>query len=61
MSIHFSEDDWSRIENHWESFWAGKLGRPIIWMEYYDPSVPKANDYRYFFPNNPTALSAKEI
>lgn len=30
MSIHFSADRWTRVQEAYSSFWAGKLDRPLI-------------------------------
>src|SRR5690606_18184436 len=32
-SLHFTDDDWARIERDWAAWWAGELPRPLVWIE----------------------------
>ncbi|MBN1943865.1 MAG: hypothetical protein JW849_11280 [Phycisphaerae bacterium] len=31
--IHFTPDDWARIQRDWGAFWAGELDRPMVFIE----------------------------
>jgi 5-methyltetrahydrofolate--homocysteine methyltransferase len=33
MNIHFTEQDWERLERNWVAWWAGDLERPMVIIE----------------------------
>lgn len=33
IDIHFTSEDWARIERDWGAFWAGELDRPMVMIE----------------------------
>lgn len=33
INVHFSEEDWQRIERDWSAWWAGELDRPMVVMD----------------------------
>jgi len=36
LELHFTDEDWARIERDWSAWWAGELERPLIVMPTYD-------------------------
>lgn len=39
LQIHFTENDWDRIERDWTAWWAGELDRPLAVVESWSPTV----------------------
>ena len=37
IDIHFTEEDWQRIERDWNAWWAGELERPLLTLEVTEP------------------------
>jgi len=37
FELHFSDDDWARIERDWTAWWAGELDRPMVLLETFNP------------------------
>lgn len=37
IDIHFTDDDWHRIEQDWNAWWAGELSRPLVVLETFTP------------------------
>jgi hypothetical protein len=33
LEVHFSEEDWDRIQRDWSAWWAGELRRPMVVIE----------------------------
>lgn len=33
ITLHFTEQDWERIEHDWRAWWAGELRRPLVVIE----------------------------
>jgi len=38
ITLHFTEQDWERIERDWTAWWAGDLERPLVMIESQEPS-----------------------
>jgi len=30
INLHFTEEDWERVERDWTAWWAGELDRPMV-------------------------------
>jgi len=45
--IHFTEQDWQRIEQDWTAWWAGELDRPLVVLETLTP-MEDAGDWAQF-------------
>ena len=62
INIHFTEQDWERIENDWSAWWAGDLERPLVMIEGWAPppdgTLPKAHKYT---SNYPLTMSLDDI
>jgi hypothetical protein len=39
IKIHFTEEDWLRIEHDWNAWWAGELDRPLLTLEVAEPQI----------------------
>jgi hypothetical protein len=33
IQVHFTDDDWARVEQAWTAWWAGELERPLVMIE----------------------------
>jgi hypothetical protein len=55
--LHFTDEDWGRIERDYTAWWAGELDRPLAVLTSTDGGAP---DLNRFLPNHPEA-SAEEI
>ena len=33
IAVHFTEQDWERIERDWTAWWTGDLDRPLVMIE----------------------------
>jgi hypothetical protein len=62
LKLHFTEQDWERIEHDWTAWWAGELDRPMVMIEDLEPprgvTLPEAPD---FTSNLPPEMSADEV
>lgn len=57
--LHFTAEDWQRIERDTMAWWAGELDRPLVYLASTDPlSVPKPQNYQ---SNYPLTLSAEAV
>jgi len=45
INLHFTEQDWERIERDWTAWWAGDLDRPLVIIESLDQFGVWASDY----------------
>ena len=36
INLHFTEEDWERIERDWAAWWAGELDRPMVILQTFD-------------------------
>jgi hypothetical protein len=61
MKPLFSNEDWQRVGHDWDAFWDRKLTRPMIFMEWGDPSIPEPQGFHRYYPQYPVSLSGKEI
>ena len=66
MNIHFSADDWARIERDWSAWWAGELERPLVMIE--SEVLPAGTDqdvfhtYSGYVPSDfPLGMPAVEV
>ena len=53
INLHFSEQDWERIERDWSAWWAGELERPIVVLEGSEPppgGLPGAHRFTAAYP-----------
>ncbi len=39
ITMHFTEEDWQRIERDWKAWWAGELDRPLLTLEVTEPQA----------------------
>jgi hypothetical protein len=42
IELHFTDQDWERIERDWRAWWAGELERPLVMVEGHEPPPGKA-------------------
>ncbi|GAB4569616.1 MAG: hypothetical protein Kow0047_22910 [Anaerolineae bacterium] len=60
--IHFTPDDWQRIERDWSAWWAGELERPLVLIREFVPPednpLPEVPSYTSNFPMD---LPADEV
>lgn len=42
MELHFTPDDWARVERDWNAWWAGELDRPLVMIEHSEPLADPA-------------------
>jgi len=63
IELHFTEQDWERIERDWASWWAGDLDRPLVMIESFEPSSDLADmeEFQRFTSNFPLETSAEEV
>ncbi len=33
ISLHFTEEDWERVERNWKAWWAGELDHPLVMID----------------------------
>lgn len=61
MTIHlnFYEDDWQRITQAWNAFWAGELERPIVMLEVVTGSYQQ--EFVNWTPYIPAALHSLSV
>ena len=45
INVHFTPDDWERIERDWSAWWAGELDRPLVMLTREDPPADPARPY----------------
>ncbi|MGE5598453.1 MAG: hypothetical protein ACM3XS_03660 [Bacteroidota bacterium] len=54
VNLHFTEEDWARVERDWAAWWAGELPRPLVMVESVDPvraaNLPPFVDFASNFP-----------
>jgi hypothetical protein len=62
IDIHFTSEDWARIERDWGAFWAGEMDRAMVIVETFqepeDKTLPEAPA---FVAQLPMEMSADEI
>ncbi|MBN1553121.1 MAG: hypothetical protein JXA11_00125 [Phycisphaerae bacterium] len=62
IDIHFTPDDWARIERDWGAFWTGELDRAIVSISMLDvPEGVNLPDAPSFVAQLPMDMSADEI
>jgi len=49
MQLHFTDEDWARIERDWTAWWAGELDRPLVMVERVDPPADPARPHPICF------------
>ena len=55
--LHFTEDDWQRVQRDTMAWWAGELDRPLVYLASTDPlPLPKPCNYQ---SNYPLTMSAE--
>ena len=59
IDLKFDENDWQRIGNTWNAFWAGELERPIVMLEVSDGEARQ--DFVNWTPYVPSALQSLSI
>ncbi len=45
MQLHFTPDDWARVERDWSAWWAGELDRPLVMIEHVEPPADPARPF----------------
>ena len=38
IEVHFTEEDWARVEEDWTAWWSGEMERPLVMIEGFVPS-----------------------
>jgi len=61
FQMHFTDEDWNRIERDWSAFWAGELDRPMIVLEGIEPAEGKLPEAPAFVTNLPLDMPADEV
>lgn len=59
--IHFTPEDWARIDRDWTAFMSGELKRPIVVIECDDPTAPPVPQWQKLFQKYPDTMSTDEI
>ncbi|MDD4062092.1 MAG: hypothetical protein PHW08_15500 [Kiritimatiellae bacterium] len=60
--MHFTPDDWARIERDWGAFWAGELDRPIVILDTCNlPQDKNLPDAPFFTAQLPLDMSADDV
>lgn len=63
--VHFTDEDWARIERDTLAWWAGELNRPLVYLSATEPQTetPSGSTERRFgyLSNHPMEMSAEEI
>ena len=44
INLHFTEEDWERIERDWTAWWAGELDRPMVVLQTIGPFFSASRD-----------------
>jgi len=57
--LHFTEEDWERIEHDTMAWWEGELERPLVWLAHTDPVPGPAR--HAFLSNYPLDIHVEEI
>jgi len=62
IQLHFTDEDWTRVERDWAAWWAGELDRPMVVIEY-DEVPPGADlpEAPAFVTNLPPGLTADQV
>ena len=58
IALHFTQEDWERIERDWTAWWAGELDRPLVMIQYSHPAVA---DAPAFTSSLPLDMPAEEV
>jgi hypothetical protein len=59
-SLHFTDEDWDRIERDYTAWYAGELDRPLVVLTGSDPG-PELPPVQGFVPNDPDDWTAEQI
>jgi len=57
--LHFTAEDWERVERDTMAWWASELPRPLVWWAVTDP-LPQPKPFTYL-SNYPLDMPAQEI
>jgi 5-methyltetrahydrofolate--homocysteine methyltransferase len=44
INLHFTEEDWERIERDWTAWWAGEINRPMVILQTMDTFLNASHD-----------------
>lgn len=61
MKQLFTSDEWKKISNTWNSFWAGELKRPIITMQMQNMEAERKFDFKHYFPQYDPQMEINDI
>ncbi|HEY53153.1 MAG TPA: hypothetical protein G4N94_06815 [Caldilineae bacterium] len=61
IDLHFSEQDWQRIERDWSAWWAGELERPIVVIEGSEPPAGELPPAYRVTGGYPLEMPASEV
>ncbi len=58
MKLHFTPEDWQRVERDTMAWWAGELERPLVHLAVTDPAAPTTFGY---MSNYPAEMPVEEL
>lgn len=61
MNIHFTDDDWQRLERDWTAWWAGELERPLLIIHGWEQPAAGLPEAPGFTSNLPAGMPADEV
>jgi hypothetical protein len=62
INLHFTGEDWQRIERDWSAWWAGELQRPLVLIqEKIQPSGKRLPAVEKFTSNFPLSMPADDV
>jgi 5-methyltetrahydrofolate--homocysteine methyltransferase len=60
INIHFTDEDWNRIEKDWTAWWTGELDRPMVAIDVEPPPDAELPFAPAFVSNIPLDMPAEE-
>lgn len=62
INLHFTEQDWERVEHNWSAWWAGELDRPLVVIESLEiPPRGILPEAYHFTTNYPVEMRADDV
>jgi len=61
IDLHFTSEDWIRIERDWTAWWEGELERPLVLVNDFVPPDTPLPELHLFASNFPLEMPAEEV
>ncbi|NOZ29857.1 MAG: hypothetical protein GXP39_17655 [Chloroflexi bacterium] len=62
IQVHFTQEDWERVERDWSAWWAGELDRPLVIIEGVEsPGDAPLPEVHHFTSNYPLDMPADQV